>query len=258
MDYLLTDAFVKSKGKITVPSAYIEGYAYLQSKFYGHAPGVFYEDKNVFPWMPQALLTTRSKQLNYVAFRGNGSVYLVFLNQSQDKVNTTVTLNKTLFPSMDAAAGYAAKVWEDNKVSGKQSVVNGKFSIQVEPNSISAIKIEGLKPDVDFQNLLHEKKSSVAPGVISLKAGDAKAMVLDFGNDLRTFYVYLQDDDLTVQHVRLQYRIKGKDYSVVDNDYPFEFTVPLPESSHDMKFTIHVTGRDGKVVTEDIPLQLEE
>lgn len=255
VDYLLTDAFVKSKGKINMPSAYIEGYAYLQSKFYGYAPGAFYDEQNVFPWMPQALLTTGSKQLNYVAFRGNNSVYLVFLNQSHEQAATEVTLNRSLFPSLNAGTAYAAKVWEDNTLTDAKSVVNGKFQITVKPNSISAVKIEGLNPEVNFRFELPGNKSGVAPGLISLKAGNGKAMVLDFGDGLRTFYLYLQDDDRAVREAQLQYRLEGKEYILNDRHYPFEFTVPLSSDLKEMKFSIQVTRSDGEVVTEDIPLR---
>jgi hypothetical protein len=39
LDYLVSDVFVRSEGQITFPSAFIEGYAYLQNNFYGHKPG---------------------------------------------------------------------------------------------------------------------------------------------------------------------------------------------------------------------------
>src|SRR5690606_1208755 len=42
LDYLVTDAFARSHGEIDFPSRFIEGYAYLQSKFYGDRPGKFY------------------------------------------------------------------------------------------------------------------------------------------------------------------------------------------------------------------------
>ena len=41
-DFLVTQALFRSGGKVDFPGEFIEGYAYLQSKFYGHLPGTIY------------------------------------------------------------------------------------------------------------------------------------------------------------------------------------------------------------------------
>ena len=38
-DFLVTQALYRSDGQVNFPGEFIEGYAYLQSKFYGHLPG---------------------------------------------------------------------------------------------------------------------------------------------------------------------------------------------------------------------------
>ena len=37
-DYLISEAFTRSGGKINFPSCYAQGYVYLQSKVYGASP----------------------------------------------------------------------------------------------------------------------------------------------------------------------------------------------------------------------------
>lgn len=257
VDYLFTDAFVKSEGNITVPTTFIEGYAYLQSKFYGHEPGIFYGERNVYPWMPPKLLTTGSKQLNYIAFRGNNSVYLVFMNQSKDRISSSVSLNNTLLPE-GTSGTYQARTWIDNKPDGTTEVVKGKFQIQVNPGSISAIRIEGMNPKTAFQERFYQARKRPATGLISLKAGNAKAMILDFGDQVRNFYLFLRDDDRLVRKASLTYFLSGQRYHTIDDNYPFEFTVPIPEETADVKFTLEVTGTDGNVKAENIPVALEE
>lgn len=256
VDYLFTDAFVRSKGQINMPSAYIEGYAYLQSKFYGHESGEFYSDKNVYAWMPPALLTTSSKQLNYLSFRGNNTTYIVFLNQSPDNVTSTVTLNKSLFDQVSLSDQHA-KVWIDNKPSRNESVINGNFSVTVNGNGITAVKFKDLNPDIQFQNRFLKNTSGSSPGLMEIKAGNSKAMVLDFGNNLRTFYLYLQQDDRLVKSTSLRYNLNGSDHTLTDSDFPFEFTVRLPEKITDVTFQLRVTAADGSSTAEEIPLQLK-
>ena len=250
VDYLFTDAYVKSEGQISIPSTYIEGYAYLQSKFYGHEPGEFYGDKNVYPWMPAGLLATDSKQLNYVAFRRNDALYLAFLNQSDEKITSNVTLNTALFSKF--AAFYDAKVWINNGAPGKRRFVNGKFGIEVAPHSISAVKIAGLSAPIKFQDRIFKSEERQTPGLISLEKVNGKAMILDFGKQLRTIYVYLRDDDQKVQKAVLEYTMNNKRVTLSDARYPFEFTIPFPEKSGKPKFVISVTDRKGKVTRENI------
>lgn len=256
VDYLFTDAYVKSKGAIKTPSSYIEGYAYLQSKFYGHAAAELYGDKNIYPWMPPALLSTGSKQLNYVSFRAKNAFYVAFLNQSDEKLTSTVTLNSALFSKLDPT--HNAKVWLNNEPSENRRFVNGEFQIEVGPHSISALKIEGVEPLVLFQDQMFQTKNDVVnPGLISLRKVNGKAMMLDFGQDLRTFYVYLHSDDQKVTEASLTYSINQKKYDLTDKDYPFEFTIALPEKEEKLKFSIQVTDRAGKVTAEDIQLHVE-
>lgn len=256
VDYLFTDAFMKSQGKVVLPSSFIEGYAYLQSKFYGHEPGEFYGDKNVYAWMPPALLETTSPQLNYVAFRGNNNTYVAFLNQSPEPVKAKVTLNHTYFPAM-SRGGYTSRLWRDNEeATVSPDVANGQFDIEVSPGSITAICIQGLHPEVKFQDKLFGRNAHSNSKLVQLKAGEARAMILDFGKDLRTLYLYLQEDDNKVREASLEYRLNGKKQVIKDSTYPFEFTVRMEEKKSYSKFVLRVTGKEG-VVSEKVLLTKE-
>lgn len=50
-DFLVTQALYRSDGQVNFPGEFIEGYAYLQSKFYGHLPGTVYGHEARL-WMP--------------------------------------------------------------------------------------------------------------------------------------------------------------------------------------------------------------
>ena len=53
VDYLVSDAFDRSGGRVDFPSAYAPGYAYLTSKVYGHRLGRINEEKDVALWLPR-------------------------------------------------------------------------------------------------------------------------------------------------------------------------------------------------------------
>jgi hypothetical protein len=122
LDYLISDAVTRSGGAIDFPSHYAEGYAYLQSKVYGDRPGTFYGDKDVWLWMPKGLAKTDNVEVNYVAGRGNGKLYLALTNQSDQDVTTTLTLNDALIPGLKSSPR-DVRVWRE-----KQSLLTPRSS----------------------------------------------------------------------------------------------------------------------------------
>ncbi|MCH5598397.1 hypothetical protein [Niabella ginsengisoli] len=103
VDYLVSDAYARSKGNIDFPNEYIEGYAYLQNKFYGTSKGVFYGRKQLQLWMPSRLLKIDNVELNYIAARAGDTLYLAFMNQSAMNVTSKVTLNPNWITSSPSA-----------------------------------------------------------------------------------------------------------------------------------------------------------
>ncbi|MDR0902797.1 MAG: hypothetical protein LBM92_08515, partial [Opitutaceae bacterium] len=63
LDYLVTDAWARSGGAVAFPGQYIEGYAYLQSGFYGHRAGKIHDLENLNLWLPDGLVTGGSDEL---------------------------------------------------------------------------------------------------------------------------------------------------------------------------------------------------
>ena len=94
-DFLVTQALFRSGGKVDFPGEFIEGYAYLQSKFYGHLPGTIY-GREARLWMPTGLATPADRQLNYISAVDDDALYIVFMNQSAETVETEVALDYAL------------------------------------------------------------------------------------------------------------------------------------------------------------------
>lgn len=94
-DFLVTQALFRSGGKVDFPGEFIEGYAYLQSKFYGHLPGTIY-GREARLWMPTGLATPADRQLNYISAVDDDALYIVFMNQSAETVETDVALDYAL------------------------------------------------------------------------------------------------------------------------------------------------------------------
>lgn len=257
LDFLVTDAFARSGGAIDFPSHFIEGYAYLQNKFYGDRPGRFYDRNDATLWMPRRLLKTNSVELNHLAARGRTGLYLAFANQSPEPVEAEVTLNADLLPQL------AAKTYRVRAMGGfgnpadtpaPAALRDGRMTIAVASRGLVAIEIEGLAITPKFQDRLIAARAADAwsKDYGELSCGNTRAMILNFGPAATNAYVYLQDDDAKFSEVTLSYMAAGKRESITDASFPFEFTVPLTRDATEFQFQISGRGTDGRATESDV------
>lgn len=241
LDYLVTDTYIRSKGKITFPAAYIEGYAYLQSNMYGMQKGSFYGEKDVQLWMPARLLRISNVELNYIAARKDNKLLLAFTNQSAQPVTATVTVNPA---HVKLPAGCRLTSFTG---SAAQQIKDSAFTITVPANGITAVALDAVTyTGTGFQQQVLAGATDHSADYVKLKTGNAHAMLFKFGSYGRRLYIYLEDDDTKFKNAILHYKTNtGKEEVVTDSNYPFEFTVPLP-LQQPVKFRLTVTGIEGK------------
>jgi hypothetical protein len=242
LDYLVTDAYVRSQGKISFPYEYMEGYAYLQNNLYGAQKGNFYTEKEVQLWMPARLLNISSTELNYIAARKDDKVFLAFTNQSAKAVTATVTINPAWAKMNTKAAvtAYAGKV--------AKALKDSSFTITVPANGIAAVTVAGAAIQSSFQQkILNTSGGNTGRDYVKLSAGNAHAMLFNLGEYGRRLYTYLEDDDNKYRKATLVYNHNGKEEKIEDTAYPFEFTVPVDKQP--VTFHLLLTGVDGKEVT---------
>jgi len=253
MDYLVSDTSVRSQGAIDFPSRFAQGYVYLQSKVYGDRPGTFHGDQNVWLYLPRGLVNPGNVQLNYLAGRGNGNLYLAFTNQSSDAVTSTVTLSSTLLPT---AGVHSARVWQENQPVSPIAVNNGQFQVTVAPKGITAVAISAMSPTPTFQAKVLDPQAPAASDTSHLLVAhpqlkNISGMMLDFGKDLGSAYVWLDAAATVLSQAKLVYRKNGGAWQeTTDTSFPYEFSIPLADT--DSTFEYHVEGTltsGGAIVT---------
>lgn len=246
LDYLVTDTYIRSKGNITFPAAYIEGYAYLQSNMYGMQKGAFYGEKNVQLWMPARLLRISNVELNYIAARKDDKLLLAFTNQSAQPVTATVTVNPVL---VKLPAGCRVTSFTGEAL---QPIKDSVFTITVPAKGIAAVALDAVTyPGAGLQQQVLAGAADHSTDYVKLKTGNAHAMLFKFGSYGRRLYVYLEDDDTVLKNATLHYKTDtGKEEEITDSSYPFEFTVPVPVQQP-VQFRLSVTGIEGKTTESE-------
>lgn len=243
IDYLISRTYDLSNGEIDFPSEFAEGYAYLQGRIYGSQPGRFYDESNIWPWMPHKLLTVDNRQVNYIAGRGENKICLAFTNTSGRPLEKiSFKLNPACFQNMEKGT-LVARVWRDNKPDLQTiDIKNGRGDITLSPKGITAICITGITPKVSFH--LPKKKSEP----VALKNNGAKtlanchvdASILDFGPGKRWLYVFLRSKNgkPNLESVTLKTEFNDSAKQLTDQNFPFEFSVPLPDKTTKVDFSV--------------------
>jgi len=247
LGFLLEDMKLRSAGEIDFPSRYNRSYSYLQNRFYGDRPGRFFGRPAARLWLPRRLLRTDQVELNHLAARDDQGLHLAFANQGPAPVTATVTLNLDLLPAL-AERPYPIRVWTGE---ASAEVRAGTFTVTVPAHGLTAVEISGLIVTPRFQNQFGQRTAADAwqQGAVDLPWGRTRAVLLNFGPNLRQAYVYLQEDDTVFRRVHLTYQSQGETRTVTKESYPFEFSIPL--APEDQRFDFHLSGEliDGSTVS---------
>lgn len=252
-DFAITDVNERSNGKIVFPGDYIEGYGYLQTRFYGNRSGRFYNYPTAWLWMPRRLLTTASVELNYVSARTDEHLLVAFTNQSEEEISSSVVFNTTLLPQLSGRT-FQVEIWEENQKKGEGELVDGKIDIQVAAKGITALVVKDINVKPHFQYRFGDFTDPVwKHDYVETAFGRASFMILDMGKGLKTAFLYLRDDDSVFSQVSFAYKMDdGRFQSVTDHSYPYEFTLPLSSDVRVVYFQLTGIDREGQIRKSEI------
>jgi hypothetical protein len=241
LDYLMAEARDRSQGAIDFPHEYAECYAFLQSGVYG-APGRFYDQSQVRPWMPKGLVTTDNVQVNHIAARGEGTLCIALTNECMRELRD-VNLSLAI-----PAGKYSARLWRENQLQPDPlEILEGRARVTLGPKGIVAIVIEGVTLPTAFQHQFDAKPlpdQTANHRRIETPFGGAQATILTFGRDLRWLQAYLTADGKTVKSATLRVALPDRTETLTDDTFPFEFSLPLRagEDRADLSFEAVTAG----------------
>lgn len=248
IDYLVTDAFDKSGERINFPSRHIEGYGYLQNRFYGSAPGVFYSEKNVWLWMPAGLVVPDNVELNYLSGRTEDALCIAFMNQSDEKAASTIKIDTGLVPSLKDRE-VEAELWSSGGREGTVVIKDGILDLEVPQKGIMSVIVKNCHVTSVLQDKFKSKGKKWKHDYYESELGNMSAMLLDFGKEMKTVYVFLRDDDSVFRKVDLKYRYGNGDWKVIEDEhYPFEFSFPLEDGEKRIVMSLSLTDLRGNVI----------
>lgn len=233
LDYLVTDAFVRSDGKIDFPSQFIEGYAYMQAKFYGNMTGRFYDADDAVLWMPIGLLDIDNPEVNYIAARGENALHLALMNEGFEPITATVRVNPGLVPNRTVALRTVSATG-----TASMAATDGAIQVTIPAKGLVAVTLDGVRVTPAFQ----QKVSGVDPGAlwsadrIDFEDPPGRGVIMNFGSLAKSAYVYLFDSQNDFERVTLVYDAGEGARRMTKDSFPWEFTVPLKVDTEHFEF----------------------
>jgi hypothetical protein len=252
VDYLVSDAFDKSGGRVDFPSAYAPGYAYLTSKVYGHRLGRINGDNDVALWLPRRAARFSTPAVNHLFGVGSSDLHLVVMNTSPDAQDVTVTLDPDIVPWH---AGVRYEVTLSGSGSGATTLIDGVLRVPVTGKGLTVATIRKLTVDPAFQRrvaaALPQPPSDRGFSRVETRLpaiGTLTGMLLSVVPDFADAFVYLSATEKDARAVEFRYRLGDGEWTVVrDTAYPFELSVHVADPAQALEVLVEATDQRGVV-----------
>lgn len=255
VDFLVSDFYFRSKGKIDFPGTYAPGYAFLTSNVYGAKKGSMMGHGNIQLWMPVHALQSDGFALNYIMGHNEEDVFIAFSNTSKKTVTEQIRLNRDIIP-WDDDKQYAVLEYDQEGRDKNTVIKNGVLSVTLPAGGINCIRIKGIYP---ARQKLGDKSAITGRSKNRFLRLPAKedslsvvtAMIIQPNEKLAKFYAYCNKTEKDWQQCTLRYRLNDQQqWTVVqDTTYPFEFDIVLPATDVKVSFEINAVKKDGSMIS---------
>lgn len=253
LDYLFTDAEVRSRGAVRFPAVRQCGYVWFDARLRGHAPGTVYGEV-AWPWLHRTAATVDSVNVDRVLAHGGGKFHVVLLNQVRERQEARVKFDARALGRDVEGARVVLRL--DNRAPAATEVKDGVVSLDLPPLGIAALTIDGVSIDVPTHRVAPPERLALpttpalrrlAIGGTGLEAIGTEIVVPPFA--WRDLFVYVAARIDECKSATLRYRVgDGPEGQVMAERFPWEFSVRVDDMTSRVTWVVDVTLADGRVV----------
>ena len=244
-EFLISQTMAWSENNISFPALRQQGYAYFNSHQYGHAPGTFYGEKDMWPYLAENTIDSGHLQIDWMAAKKDGLLGIAFMNESNESVTTTVSMLDGI-PGGTTYTGKATLI-NENGAKSEIAVANGKFEITVPAKDLVAVTIaipEIKAPSFASSTYTLDGTYELGGTVSSHKNG--KGYVLQISPENYFAYVYINNLPKEAKSATLTYTVDGKKETVTTDVFPYEFIIKVDNPDAEFNYSISATGVSGE------------
>jgi hypothetical protein len=254
IDFLVSDAYYRSRGQVNFPAVYAPGYAYLTSNVYGSQSGTVFGEKDVRLWLPADALQSSTVALNYLVGVGKKDTYIILMNTFNQAVKEKLRINPDVV-KWQPGKNYTLTVFQNGQPNKMAMLKNGMAEVQIPAHGLIVLKIHDLKADVPMF-----RQPDTVPATTSNNSffrdeqagilGTVSGMLISMFSHFTDAYIYTDRTGKDLKSVALEYRMgSGEWKSATDNQYPFEFSVHMRHAQDKLEFRLKGTSHNGEEQT---------
>lgn len=246
IDFLVAEAFARSQGEINFPAASAAGSGF-RVRVYGARAGAFYVAKDAHLWLPRGLVKNDNKQLDWIAARNDGQLFLAFMNQSGRAESADILIDSA---SANCADG-EARAWVANAPASPLRVAANRLRVTVPAKGIIALAIpatlrKGLQSKLSAKDVPALGAGSFAKADTDF--GKVHAMLLSAGRGLTSAFVYTEAKPQHVIAARLRWRQGAGDWhEETDAIFPYEFSPALRDDGGEFQCVLEIEDAQRKI-----------
>lgn len=242
VDYVYSDAEVRSRGQFAFPSARQYGYVWFDSRLRGFAPGKVYGEV-AWPWINRAAASGDNKNVDVVLAHNENTLYVALMNQAKTPQHVTVHLDPKVLGA--ELHGKQARVWIDNQPGPAQPIQSNSVEFDVKTGGLDVIAIDGLHihvPAHHFNKSAAQEASGNGQETMPI-AGSSLTATATYINvpefTSRELYVYVRSTAKQCSGATLVYQVgKAAENKLTVKEFPCEFSAPLPYDNSPVQWHI--------------------
>jgi hypothetical protein len=244
IDYLVSEAEMLSDGAIAFPSLRQFGYAYFDSRIFGHAPGKVYDDTEAWLLFRRGLVSVDNRQINTLLAWSKKKLHVILTNQSQQSQDVTLKagegfeMEPGVEPQVSLRVGNGAPVGLALEGDG-QSV-----KVHVPARGLATVTVTGVKIEPPARPEYAPNPKAVAPLVLPGEPAATRAAAIQVEPGRWHAYVWSTASPRQARSARLHYQLGGQWRTLDKGDYPFEFLVPVASEREAVRFKLELTLPD--------------
>lgn len=251
-DYLFTQAWKWSNRQIEFPSVRQYGYVWFDNRIYGAAPGSFFGEEGMWPWLKKGLVTTNNIQTDWIAARKDGVFGVALMNQSDQASTVQITLGEEVVGS-DSYSG-TAKVQFVGQNEMLIPIVNGQFTVTIPAKGLVAATVYDVPVQAPGFGAVDTSLSYAEPigQTIANPVSEqdfGQGYVLQVDPSSYYAYVFVPHTDSQIRKAVLHYKTGSGTWQTKEKlEYPFEFIEKVDDPGLSFDYYVEVTDLQQNVI----------
>jgi len=233
VDYVFTDAEVRSKGEFIFPSVRQFGYVWFDSRLRGFAPGKVYGE-TAWPWIHPTAASTDNINVDVVLAHSKTTLYTALMNQTSQPQHLKLHFDATVLGG--SLSNKHLREWWDNQPSAPQTLHDDTLELDLPANGFTVLALDGLNIHVAAHEFTPPNHYDIHPNdamqIEPIAGSTLKAsgtIVASPAFHQRELYAFVDANIHECSGAKLTYTIaNGSEQHAEVKQFPCEFSVPVP------------------------------